>query len=155
MKRNVIRLILLLAIPLGVGVAATLLSGGMDLYSQIRQPPLSPPGWVFPVVWTILYVLMGYCSYLIVIHDAPGVDKFRALCLYGVQLAIHFAWPLFFFRYRLFLSAFFVLILLWLAVLVTWRMFDSISRRAGNLWLAYLLWVTFAGYLNYGVFLLN
>lgn len=149
-------LIICLAIPLGVGALAGLLSmGGMQTYAAVNQPPLSPPGWVFPVVWTILYLLMGVASYLIYTTDAlPGQRK-QALRLYAAQLAANFLWPLIFFGLKWYLAAFFWLVLLWVLIFLTIRAFTKIRETAGDLLLPYLLWVTFAGYLNLGVYLLN
>lgn len=149
------KLLLLLVIPLAVGGFAALLSGSMDTYSQMDKPPLSPPGWVFPVVWTILYLLMGYSSYLVAASDGTQKEKQTALTLYGAQLAANFIWPLLFFRAQMPLAAFIWLLLLWVLIFLTIRAFSKVSERAADLLLPYLLWVTFAGYLNFGIFLLN
>lgn len=143
------------AIPLAVGGLATLLSGGMGSYGVMVRPPLSPPGWVFPVVWTILYLLMGEASYRVLRADEDMVLIRQALVAYGVQLALNFLWPLVFFGAEMYLLAFFILIALWIAIFVTIRRFSAIDDKAGDLLIPYLLWVTFAGYLNFGVFLLN
>ena len=143
------------AIPLAVGGLAALLSGGMGSYKVMNQPPLSPPGWVFPVVWTILYLLMGEASYRVLTSGEDMVLIRSALKVYAVQLALNFIWPLVFFGAQMYLLAFFILIALWIAIFITLRRFSAIDETAGNLLLPYLLWVTFAGYLNFGVFLLN
>lgn len=156
MKINWKLLIINLAIPLAAGGIAAALSGSMsEMYAVMNKPPLSPPGWVFPVVWTVLYALMGISSYLVATADAPDITKFQAFCLYGLQLAFNVLWPVVFFRWQMYLTAFFVLILLWIFIFITFWLFCAIRSRAGTLLLPYLLWVTFAGYLNYGVFLLN
>lgn len=156
MKVNWKLLIINLAIPLAAGGIAAALSGSMsEMYAVMNKPPLSPPGWVFPVVWTVLYVLMGISSYLVATADAPDITKFQAFCLYGLQLVFNVLWPIVFFRWQMYLTAFFVLILLWIFIFITFWLFSAIRSRAGTLLLPYLLWVTFAGYLNYGVFLLN
>ena len=155
MDKNLKKRLISWAIPLAVGGLAALLSGGMDLYRQINQPPLSPPGWIFPLVWTTLYILMGEASYRVL---TSGVDKEqikKALIPYGVQLFLNFLWPLLFFGGQMYLAAFLLLIALWVAILITTRRFSQIDETAGDLLLPYLLWVTFAGYLNLGVFLLN
>ena len=143
------------AIPLAVGALAALLSGGMDTYQDLKQPPLSPPGWVFPIVWSILYVLMGEASFRVLTSGAEKAQIKNALIVYGIQLFLNFLWPLFFFGGQLYLAAFLLLIGLWVAILITTRRFSKIDETAGDLLLSYLLWVTFAGYLNLGVFLLN
>lgn len=151
MKTNWKTRLICWAIPLAVGGLASLLSGGMGSYKVMNQPPLSPPGWVFPVVWSILYLLMGEASYRI--YTAGGERS--ALKAYAVQLALNFIWPLVFFGAQMYLLAFFILIALWIAIFITLLQFSAIDETAGNLLLPYLLWVTFAGYLNFGVFLLN
>ena len=143
------------AIPLAVGGLATLLSGGMGGYRVMNQPPLSPPGWVFPIVWTVLYLLMGEASYRVLTSGKDQTQVKRALTAYGVQLFLNFLWPLVFFGGQMYLAAFVILIILWVTIFITLRRFSDIDETAGNLLIPYLLWVTFAGYLNLGVFLLN
>lgn len=155
MKKNLKTLLFALGIPLAVGGLATLLSGGMGNYRALEQPPLSPPGFVFPIVWTLLYLLMGYSSYRIYTSNVPDIAKKRALRLYVIQLALNFLWPLVFFGLEWYLVAFFVLLGLWVAIHLTMRAFSAIDETAGDLLIPYLLWVTFAGYLNFGVYLLN
>lgn len=155
MDKNLKKRLISWAIPLAVGGLATLLSGGTDLYQTINQPPLSPPGWVFPLVWTALYILMGEASYRVLTSDADKGAIKRALIAYGVQLLLNFLWPLLFFGGQMYLASFILLIVLWIAIFITNRWFSQIDETAGDLMLPYLLWVTFAGYLNLGVFLLN
>ena len=155
MKINWKKLIVCLLIPLAVGGLATLLSGGMSGYRAINQPPLSPPGWIFPIVWTILYLLMGYSSYRVVMSGAGPEAIRKALTFYGAQLALNFLWPIIFFGFDLYLVAFLILIALWVLIFLTIRAFSKIDEKAADLLLPYLLWVTFAGYLNLGVYLLN
>lgn len=143
------------AIPLAVGGLAALLSGGMGSYRVMNQPPLSPPAWVFPLVWTILYLLMGEASYRVLVSGKDETQIRRALIAYGAQLFLNFLWPLIFFRGMMYLTAFIVLIALWVGIVVTMRLFSRLDETAGDLLIPYLLWVTFAGYLNLGVFLLN
>ena len=148
-------LLIALGIPLAVGGLAALLSGGMENYEYLNQPPLAPPGWIFPIVWSILYLLMGYSSYRVLYSGANMAQIRRALILYGIQLFLNFLWPIFFFGFEWYLAAFFLLLLLWAAILITMHAFSKIDETAGNLLIPYLLWVTFAGYLNLGVVLLN
>ena len=147
--------LILWAIPLAVGGLAALLSGGMGSYRVLNQPPLSPPGWVFPLVWTALYLLMGEASYRVLTSGADRAQIKQALTAYAVQLFLNFLWPLIFFGGQMYLAAFFVLIALWIAIFITMRLFAKIDESAGDLLIPYFLWVTFAGYLNLGVFLLN
>lgn len=155
MKTNWKKLIISLAIPLAVGGLAALLSGGMGNYTVMNQPPLSPPGWIFPIVWSILYLAMGYASYRILMSDADKADIKQALTFYGIQLVLNFLWPIIFFSLQWYWVAFVWLVLLWVFIYLTMRMFGTIDDTAENLLIPYLLWVTFAGYLNLGVALLN
>lgn len=155
MNKNWKKRLICWAIPLAVGGLAALLSGGMSGYKTLNQPPLSPPGWIFPLVWTALYLLMGEASYRVLVSGKDATLVKKALVAYGIQLFLNFLWPLFFFGGQLYLTAFFVLLLLWVAILITLRWFSQIDELAGDLLIPYLLWVTFAGYLNFGVFLLN
>lgn len=155
MKMNWKKLLIALAIPLAVGGLSALASGGMSDYMQLNRPPLSPPGWVFPVVWTVLYLLMGYASYRVFTADAPVEQKRTALLLYGAQLVLNFLWSPIFFGLQWRLVAFMVLIVLWILVALTLRAFSQIDETAGDLLLPYILWITFAAYLNLGAYLLN
>ena len=155
MKCDWKKLLLCLALPLAAGGLAALISGGMASYQALVKPPLSPPGWVFPVVWTVLYLLMGYASWLELTSGAQADAVRRALMLYGAQLMANFVWPLLFFGLQWRLTALLWLVVLWVLILLTVRAFSKISERAADLLLPYLLWVTFAGYLNLGTFLLN
>lgn len=155
MKLDWKKLLICLAIPLAVGGLSALVSGGMADYQVMNQPPLSPPGWLFPVVWTVLYLLMGYASYRVLTSGAPAEQINKALTLYGAQLFLNFIWSPIFFGLQWYWAAFLVLIGLWVLIYLTMRAFSQIDERAGDLLLPYLLWVTFAGYLNLGVALLN
>ena len=149
-------LIKCIAIPLAVGGLAGLLTrGGMKLFQTLNQPPLAPPGWLFQVEWTILYILMGIASYLIVVSQAETNDKMEALLLYGYQLAVNFFWPIFFFHFQWYFFSFIWLVALWILIVMTIYSFSGISKPAAYLMLPYLLWVTFAGYLNLAIYLLN
>ncbi len=147
------KLISCLAIPLAAGgLSALLTRGSMESFEALNKPPLSPPGWLFPVVWTVLFVLMGIASYLAAVSGGPNRT---ALAVYGVQLLFNFVWPLLFFRLAQYLPAFIWLVILWVLILVTAVLFYRISKPAGYLMLPYLAWVAFAGYLNLAIFLLN
>ncbi|MDO4812330.1 MAG: TspO/MBR family protein [Eubacteriales bacterium] len=148
------RLLVSLAIPLGVGALAGILTkDSMMQFSLLNKPPLSPPGWLFPVVWTALFLLMGFASYLVSRSDSAR--KRPALILYAIQLLVNFFWSIFFFNFEWYLFSFLWLALLWVLILLTIRAFWRISPVAGILLIPYLLWVTFAGYLNLAIYLLN
>ncbi len=142
------------AVPLLTGGLSALLSGGFSRYSALRQPPLAPPEWFFPVVWSILFLLMGIGSFL-VWKTPASARRTRSLVLYAVQLAVNFLWPILFFRFGLFWPALIELLLLWILVLVMIGRFAELSRAAAWLQLPYLLWLTFAAYLNFGIWFLN
>ena len=149
------QLLICLAIPLAVGGLSALISGGMTNYKTLNQPPLSPPGWIFPVVWSILYLLMGCASYRVLISGADRGKIRRALMLYGAQLYFNFLWSPVFFGLGWYLAAFFILVILWTLIYLTMHAFSKIDDLSGTLLLPYILWVTFAGYLNLGVYFLN
>lgn len=149
-------LLLCVAIPLVVGgIAGFISKDSTGMYATLNRPPLSPPGWVFPVAWTILYILMGIASYLIVTSGAPQKSIRNAIVLYGIQLFFNFMWTFWFFNLQLYFFAFVWLVVLWVLILATIRSFSLISKSAAYLMLPYLLWVTFAGYLNLSIALLN
>ncbi len=149
-------LLISVAVPLIVGGIAGLISrGGMAAFAMMNKPPLSPPGWLFPVVWTLLYILMGVAAYLVLNSGAPQQAVERALKVYGIQLVFNFFWTFWFFNLQWYFFAFFWLIVLWILILVTIVLFSRVSKTAAWLMVPYLLWVTFAGYLNLGIALLN
>ena len=156
MRRNMKSYIIGILIPLAVGLlSAYLTRDSMDLYESIVRPALAPPGIVFPIVWTILYTLMGIGSAMIYNTDAPEQDKSRALILYGLQLAVNFFWSILFFNQRAFLTSFVWLLLLWALIVAMILSFRKSNKIAAWLQIPYLLWVTFAGYLNLMIYLLN
>ncbi len=141
------------AITLAVAGLGVLLAGNYTMYESINKPPLAPPAWLFPVAWSILYVLMGIAAGLIA--GSEDIDKGRALRWYYLQLVINILWPVLFFRFELLSVALVWLALLIGAVLITWRQFRRISTTAGWLLVPYLLWCVFAFYLNAGIVILN
>lgn len=149
-------LIICLVIPLAVGgLSALLTRDGMEAFQRLNQPPLSPPGWLFPVVWTILFLLMGIASYLVFTSKESRDAVNTALLVYGIQLVVNFFWSIFFFNFGAYLFSFFWLILLWVLILAVLLLFGRISKAARYLMLPYLLWVSFAGYLNLAIYLIN
>lgn len=156
MKTKKDELLIAILLPLAVGSVSAYLTGdAMMLYEGMVKPPCSPPGWVFAAVWTVLYILMGVSSYLVYRLDSKDKDVRKAIGLYILQLAFNFLWPVFFFRFSWYLFAFIWLILLWVMILLTIKQFYQLDKRSAYLMVPYLLWVTFAGYLNLAVFFLN
>jgi tryptophan-rich sensory protein len=143
---------ILLALTVG-GLSALATAGNMNIYDKINMPPLSPPGWLFPVVWTILYVLMGVSAAMI--FTSTDAKKDDALFIYAVSLVLNFSWSIFFFNMQAFILAFIILVALWLSIILTIIKYYKINKAAAWLQLPYLLWVTFAGYLNFAIILLN
>lgn len=154
------RLLVSLAIPLAVGGAAALIAGdSMATFDSFAKPPLAPPAWLFPVAWTALYILMGVACYSVWVHrtdrEVTAGEKTFFFVVYGVQLVFNFLWSIFFFNLGWHLFAFIWLIVLWLMIfaLVIW----GLKNRRTVMWLLlpYLLWCTFAGYLNIMIAILN
>lgn len=140
------------AVPLAVGGLAALISGGgAEAYGALNRPALSPPAWLFPVVWTALYILMGVAAYLVAVSDADSAQKRTALLFYGVQLFFNFLWPIAFFNFGAYWFAFVWILLLFALIFVTAVLFYRITPAAGWLLLPYLFWVAFASYLNFAV----
>ena len=127
----------------------------MQEYGMVIKPPLSPPAILFPIVWTILYVLMGVGSYLVLTSDGRKEEIKSALSVYVWQLLVNFLWPTFFFNFGWYLFSFFWLVLLWILVLIMLIRFYRVSKVAAYINIPYLVWLTFAGYLNLGVYFLN
>lgn len=127
-------LFICVAIPLMVGTLAGILTrNSMEVFSLVDKPPLAPPAWLFPVVWTLLYIVMGVSSYLILTSDAEFEEIAEALRIYVYQLVVNFLWPTFFFNFRWYLFSFFWLLLLWVLVFVMIRRFYIISKPAALL----------------------
>lgn len=143
-------------IPLAIGLLSAFLTmGNMDIYETIKNPPLSPPAILFPIVWTILYILMGISSARIYLSSALDIKKQSAFISYGASLIFNFFWSIIFFNMRQFLLSFiWLLILLWLIIrtIIKYKKIDSLSAY---LQIPYAVWVAFAGYLNFGIWLLN
>ena len=138
------------------GVLSGLLSRQeMQMYAEmIQKPPLSPPAILFPLVWTILYALMGIGAARIA-ASADGNIRSRALNVFVVQLVVNFFWSLIFFNAQAYGFALVWLLLLWVLIIAMILLFWPVDRLAALLQIPYLLWVTFAAYLNYGVWRLN
>lgn len=153
---NIKSLVISIAIPLAVGgLAAFITMGSMQDFEALNKPPLSPPGWLFPIVWTLLYILMGVGSYLVLESKSPTADKKRALKLYFLQLGFNFFWSIIFFTLGAYELAFLWLVILFVLIFSTAKRFWRINPLAGMLMIPYALWVSFAGYLNLAISRLN
>ena len=161
MKNKGFKIAISILVPLTVGfVSSALTRDVMFQFDMVAKPPLAPPGFLFPIVWTILYIMMGISSYLIFEHDDGGDRKIssakgRCKKLYVVQLIFNFFWSIIFFRFSLYYVAFAWLVILWVMVLALIVESHKLNKMAAYLLIPYLLWMTFAGYLNLGIAFLN
>lgn len=149
------RLVVCLAVTLGVGYAGSIFtrSSVESWYQMLRKPPLTPPGWVFGPVWTLLYIMMGFAAYLVA---RVGLrDSAVALGAYALQLGLNLLWSALFFGMRQPLWGLVDIIFLWVKILLTMLLFFRLSHWAGWLMAPYLVWVTFASYLNLAIWLMN
>jgi len=153
---NFKKLFACIAVPLAVGaLSAFFTKDSMAAFQMLNKPALSPPGFLFPVVWTVLYTLMGIASYLVITSESNKQYIDDAILFYALQLAVNFFWSIFFFNFGWYLFSFLWLILLWLLIFITIFAFAKVSKPAAYLLIPYLVWVTFAGYLNFSIYLLN
>lgn len=150
--KNKSNLIIAILIPLVTGALSAAFSGSSS-YSTFNKPSFSPPAYVFPIVWTILYILMGISSYIIYSSDDPM--RRRALTTYALQLVFNFFWSILFFGLSQYLFAFIWLIALIILIVIMIYQFYQISPLAAYLQIPYLLWCLFAAYLNYTIYTLN
>jgi len=139
-----------------VGALSGLISAaGMAMYAElVQKPPFSPPGWVFGLVWPILYALMGIGAARVWLSPAT-LARSRGLNLFIAQLIVNFFWSPIFFNTQAYGLALVWLLLLWALVLLMMLQFRKTDKAAAWLQLPYLLWLTFAAYLNWGVWQLN
>ncbi|MDM7934776.1 MAG: TspO/MBR family protein [Methanothrix sp.] len=155
--RKIVLLVLCITVCQLAGVAGSYFT---DLsvstwYPTLVKPPYTPPGWFIGVVWVVLYTLMGISLFMVLESKRqPGTLK-SAMMPFCVQLLLNIAWSGFFFGLRSPLYAFVVIAALWLSITVTMKRFYEISRVAGILLVPYILWVSFAAFLNYTIWRLN
>lgn len=144
-------------LPLFVGGLSALLTGdNMNIYEELKTPAFSPPAIIFPIVWTALYILMGISSGIIWLNrEKNTIAATKGLFIYIISLAFNFLWSIVFFNMRKFLAAFVILLMLLYLILNTIQFYSKVSKKAAYLQIPYLLWVTFAGYLNIAIWFLN
>ncbi len=153
MKINWKRLIIITVITFIVGSFFSLVTmNNMDTFKEISKP-INVPSILFPIVWSILYLLMSISCYLIT--ESKDKNKDSAILIYAIQLIINSIWSLIFFGFGAYLFAFIWLLLLLVLIIVMMVKFYKIDKRAAYLNIPYVLWVIFAGYLNFGIYLLN
>ena len=146
-----------IAIALGVGgLSALLTMGNMDLYSDLKQPPLAPPAILCPIVWTVLYVLMGVSAAMVLTDGrVEKSERSAAIMPYTASLFVNFFWSILFFNFRAFFPAFIWLLLLEFLVVMTILSYRKVNTGAAYLQIPYVTWVAFAGYLNFAIWILN
>lgn len=159
--KTIIKSLILILLPLGVGgVSAALASNAMANFSEMKQPPLSPPGWLFPVAWTILYLLMGIASVLIWragVSSRKSDSKLskKLMVVYFTQLIFNFCWSPVFFNFKWYWFALGWLLLMWAEIIYLAVNSRKLNKKATLMLVPYILWTTFAAYLNLGIALLN
>lgn len=154
LKKIFINLFYLL-FPLAVGLLSSYFAGNSgSLYVDIIKPPLSPPSILFPIVWTVLYLLMGI-SYYLLKKNTDTYDISNASFWYYLQLIINFFWSIFFFKNQAFTFSFIWLVFLIITVIVTIKKFYDLYKLSAYLLIPYLIWILFAGYLNLAIAILN
>ncbi len=149
--------IIAIAIPLAVGmISAFLTKDNMDIYGELIVPNIAPPAWLFPVVWTLLFTLMGVSSGMVYLRRNGESSLVRkGLTSYAISLVLNFAWSIIFFNINAFLLAFIWLILLFYFIVRTILDYYEVDKAASFLQIPYALWVAFAGYLNFYIWLMN
>ena len=150
---NLKKLFISILIPVGLGTIVGLITSSFSNYSSYNMPSFAPPAIVFPIVWTIIYILMGISSYII--SESNSYKKRKALSLYRIQLIINLLWSFIFFVFNLNTLAFIWIILLIIVVTLMIKEFLSINKTAGYLQIPYLLWLMFASILNLSIVFLN
>ncbi|MBQ4557837.1 MAG: tryptophan-rich sensory protein [Clostridia bacterium] len=142
-----------LIVPLVVGGLSTLIiKDNLDIYSSINLPDFAPPSFLFGIVWTVLYVLMGVSFYLIL---NKSTKKNEAVYYFILQLFVNFLWPIVFFNFRLFWLAFALIVLLLYLIIMMIISFYKISKPSAILQIPYLIWTAFATVLNLAIAILN
>ncbi len=150
--KNKSSFIISILIPILVGTLSSLFSGNMSL-SMFNKPSFSPPSFLFPIVWTILYILMGISSYII--YSSDNKNKRKAITIYAIQLFFNFFWSIIFFGSSQYLLAFIWLIILIIFIIIMIYQFYTVEPLAAYLQIPYLLWCLFAAYLNFMIYRLN
>ena len=165
MWSNIKTYIISIAITLSVGgLSGFLIKDSIPKYESLNLPALAPPSILFPIVWTVLYVLMGISAAMVyqsAIKRTAGSGSYlsskgaQALFVYGLQLLVNFFWPILFFNLEMRLTAFYWLILLIFLVIVMIVKFLEVDRTAALLQIPYLVWLFYASYLNFSIYMLN
>ncbi len=152
MKKSKTLFLISLLFPTMVGVISALLTrNDMQLYQALEKPALSPPAIVFPIAWTILYLMMGAATYLAITSNTSSQRRMQAIVWYLLQLTMNFLWSIFFFHLKWYLFAFVWLIGMFVSIIICTILYFRLDTRAGWLMVPYNLWMTFAAYLNLSI----
>ena len=155
-KIKILPLIALTLLPvLGSGLIYYLTKDGINVYSTLEKPIFSPPPFIFMIVWPILYILMGLASYRIYMLRDQGENIGSALFFYIVQLLLNYLWPILFFSLRLYGVSFIELVILLIFIVITFIEFFKLDKISGILLIPYIIWVAFAGVLNFFLWMKN
>lgn len=155
-KHSIVDLLIYIVSAEAVGALSALFSGGFgDFYTKYEKPPLLPPAWLFPVVWTVLYALMGISAYLIKSSGGDEYSVSRALKLYWIQLAVNFSWSIVFFRFEALWAAVAVILVLLALIIAMISSFKKIRPLTAYINIPYLIWVAFASYLTIAIAVIN
>lgn len=143
--------------PLLIGSVSSFLIGDIAkrLYPLLEKPPFSPPAFLFPIAWIILYLLMGLATYYMLLSVTSDENKQMALMIYTAQLLVNFLWPIVFFMLQLYGLAAFILCFLFFLVSINIIVYSRINRYSGILLIPYFLWLGYALYLNFGILFLS
>ncbi|WP_066894302.1 TspO/MBR family protein [Clostridium nigeriense] len=157
-KRNIkiIPLLLNIIIPLLGGLIVGYINrNSMDTYRNLKKFVFTPPDIVFAVVWIILYILMGIAAYRIYVKNKSNIDDKGAYFFYIIQLILNFMWSFIFFTFRLYGISFLWIIMLFVFVIITFIKFIKIDKIAGLLLIPYMIWLVYAGFLNFFIWVFN
>jgi translocator protein len=155
-KMNIPLLVLLIVlVELGGFLSGFISGSGSMQFMELVKPDFSPPSWIFPLVWTLLYFLMAVAIYRILIWGSYGKRVNKAVLYFIIQLLLNYLWSIIFFRFQLYGFAFLELLLMLFYIIRTTLEFAKIDRGAAWLMIPYILWVGFAGLLNYFIWMLN
>lgn len=153
-KGSIILGLIVVVLPLIGGMVSSMMARGqMELFAEMSKPPLAPPAWLFPIAWSILYILMGIALLLMI--RSQHEYKVGAICLFISQLLMNYIWTPVFFRNGEYWTAFVIIILMWLSTIICAIIARKVDIRATLCLIPLILWETFAAYLNAGVAILN
>lgn len=137
------------------GLVGYFIKGSIGTYEVLKKPIIAPPGIVFPIVWTILYFLMGLAAYRIYLKIKDGKGGNNAYFTYWIQLVFNYFWSFIFFTFKLYGISFIWIVILFILVVITFIKFFKIDKKAGVLLIPYLIWLIYAGILNFYIWILN